>query len=308
MANSRIPDLTNYTNPDGTNDVIPIWDNANSQTKKITRNNYLGITGSPVGSSDSQVLSNKTLGNTNTLTIKDNLFTLQDNGDVTKQGQFDLSGNTTGTTRTYTLPNATGTLVDLASSQTLTNKTLTSPVITGGSIDNSTVTVDAITGHSSANTGSIYGISVTSSKISGSALTNSTVTADKLSTGAANATVATSETTTSTSYTNLTTTTDSVTATIGANGTAAVSLYCHFSNSGLGNYSLMAVDISGANTVAAADATASGGNINASSDLWLGTTFLLTGLVAGSTVFKAKYRVSAGTGTFSARRIAVIPL
>lgn len=170
MANSRIPDLTNYTTPDASNDVIPIWDNANSQTKKITRNNYLGISGSPVGTSDSQVLSNKTLGNTNTVTLKDTLFTLQDDGDVTKQGQFNLSGNTTGTTRTYTLPNATGTLVDLNTSQTLTNKTLTSPVISGGSIDNSTVTVDSVAGHTSANTGTIFGISVTSSVLPQTAL------------------------------------------------------------------------------------------------------------------------------------------
>lgn len=163
MANSRIPDLTNYTTPDGTNDTIPIWDNANSQTKKITRNNYLGITGNPVGHTDTQTLSNKTLGNTNTVTLKDTLFTLQDDGDATKQAQFQLSGITTGNTRTYTLPNATGTLVDLNTSQTLTNKTLTAPIISGGSIDNSTVTVDSVAGHTSANTGTIFGISVTSS-------------------------------------------------------------------------------------------------------------------------------------------------
>lgn len=167
MANSKISALTNYTTPDGVNDVIPIVDNTNSQTKKITRNNYLGITGNPVGHTDTQTLSNKTLGNTNTISLKGTLFTLQDDSDTSKQARFVMSGITTATTRSYTLPNATGTLVDLASSQTLTNKTLTSPVITGGSIDNTTITVDAITGHSSANTGTIYGVAVTSAAFSG---------------------------------------------------------------------------------------------------------------------------------------------
>lgn len=61
-------------------------------------------------------LTNKTLGNTNTITLKDTLFTLQDDGDTTKQAQFQLSGITTGTTRTYTLPNIACTLLGFNSS------------------------------------------------------------------------------------------------------------------------------------------------------------------------------------------------
>lgn len=65
-------------------------------------------------------------------TVADNVFTLQDNGDATKQGRFELSGVTTGTTRTLTFPDASGVLVLEGASQALTNKTLTSPVINTG--------------------------------------------------------------------------------------------------------------------------------------------------------------------------------
>lgn len=63
-----------------------------------------------VSRTSTDTLTNKTLGNTNTVTLKDTLFTLQDDGDTTKQLQFQLSGITTGTTRTLTVPNASGTI------------------------------------------------------------------------------------------------------------------------------------------------------------------------------------------------------
>lgn len=44
-------------------------------------------------------------------TIPDNLLNIVDNGDVTKIMVFEVSGVTTGTTRTLTVPNASGTLV-----------------------------------------------------------------------------------------------------------------------------------------------------------------------------------------------------
>lgn len=310
MANSRIPDLTNYTTPDGTNDTIPIWDNANSQTKKITRNNYLGITGSPVGTTDSQSLTNKTINQTNTITQSDSVFIIQNLADATKKAKFDVSGVTTATTRTYTLPNASGTLVDLASAQTLTNKTLTSPVITGGSIDNTTVTVDAISGHTSANTGTIYGVAVTSSKISGASLTNSTVGPNQLGTGGAYAAVNTSETTTSTSYAQLTTKTDNVSVTIGANGLALVIYGADLANSVAAGASSIGVAMTGTNT----ETAGTNGNRTIAFDApnnGFGHQeggYLATGLTIGSTTFTLWYKVSANTGTFANRHISVIPL
>jgi len=162
MANSKITSLTNYSSPDGTTDVIPIVDVANNQTKKITRNNYLGITGAPLGTTDSQSITNKTINQTNTITQTDNVFILQGNADATKKAKFDVSGITTSTTRTYTLPNASSTLVDLSTTQTLTNKTLTSPTINTATIANPTLTVDSISGFTSASTVALAGLTVTS--------------------------------------------------------------------------------------------------------------------------------------------------
>ena len=160
MANNRIIDLPAYTTPDRTQDVLPIDDIVNTTTKKITVNNLLGITGAPVGTTDSQSISNKTIGNTNTATLKATSLTLQDQTDTTKQAQFALSGITTGTTRTYTLPNASSTLVDTSTAQTLTNKTLTSPVINSATIANPTLTVDSISGYSSASVVAIAGMTI----------------------------------------------------------------------------------------------------------------------------------------------------
>jgi hypothetical protein len=128
---------------------------------------------------------------------------------------------------------------------------------------------------------------------------------------AAAATVATGESTTSTTYADLTTTTDTVTATIGANGLALVNLYSLLQNSQASSISYVSFAVSGANTLAAADGNALIYTTPPSGANWynaMGATFLLTGLTAGSTTFKMKYRVNANTGTYSARQISVVPL
>lgn len=101
-----------------------------------TEFNYLnGVTGQLSGNAQSATLQNKTLDNTNAITVKDNSFTMQDNADTTKQLTFELSGITTATSRILTVPDASTTIVGTDATQTLTNKTLTSPVLTTPSAD-----------------------------------------------------------------------------------------------------------------------------------------------------------------------------
>lgn len=175
MATEKFTDLPTYTNPDAVNDIIPIVDVANNASKKISRNNYLGITGNPVGDSDAQSISNKTLRNSNSYNILDGSISIQNTSDTSKFAHLSLAGNTTGTTRTYTFPDVTDTLVSLTAAQTLTNKTLTSPTINAPSITNATITADVLAGFSSANTGTIYGIAITNSTIGPSALSTGTI-------------------------------------------------------------------------------------------------------------------------------------
>lgn len=59
-----------------------------------------------------------------TILLQDSLTTFQDDGDTTRQARFELGQLTTGTLRTYTLPDANTTLVGTGTPQTLTNKTV----------------------------------------------------------------------------------------------------------------------------------------------------------------------------------------
>ena len=60
----------------------------------------------------------------------DNVFRIKDNGDATKKLAFEVSTITTATTRTLTVPDYDATIATLAGTETMTNKTLTTPRIT----------------------------------------------------------------------------------------------------------------------------------------------------------------------------------
>lgn len=145
--------------------------------------------------------------------------------------------------------------------------------------------------------------------IASTSLANASVTPTKLATGATQAVVATAEATSSTSFADLATTTDTVTVTIGANGLALIILGAALAGNTAGMLSYMGVAISGASTVSPSDAKSY--VVGAVGGLTTGQQsycYLETGLAAGSTTFKAKYRVSANAMTASTRRITVIPL
>ena len=129
-------------------------------------------------------------------------------------------------------------------------------------------------------------------------------TASKIASGTA--AVATNQTTTSTSYTDLATAGPAVTLTTGTKALVVVS--CGLYNS-VANSTYMGFAVSGATTIAAADASAIEiGGSNGTVFVAVSRALMLTTLTAGSNVFTAKYRVSGGTGNFYNRAIVVIDL
>lgn len=125
---------------------------------------------------------------------------------------------------------------------------------------------------------------------------------------AAAAYVATTQTTTTTSYTDLTTTTDQVTVTIGSSGLALVLLNTGTSNSTNDYvYEWTGYEMSGSNTRSADDDHAINYYKLPNNLFQFGGAILETGLAAGSTTFKMKYKTTGYTGQWFNRRIAVIP-
>ncbi len=145
---------------DGAQDYLAIYTASAGATQAINRQTFLGVVGQPVDISSTQILTNKTLT-------------------APAISAPVLSGTVTGTYTIGGTPTFPAAVVTLTGTQVLTNKTLTSPTINGGSLDNATVTVDSIAGHTSATTGVVYGLSIT-----GGALGAGSVTAGAIAVGA----------------------------------------------------------------------------------------------------------------------------
>lgn len=123
---------------------------------------------------------------------------------------------------------------------------------------------------------------------------------------AATAFVSTTETTTSTSPADLTTVGPTVTVEVGPSGRLLVAVSAQARTSGAADYAYACVDVSGPTAVAAGIAK----SVRAAGTLFFGGSFtqVLTGLTPGSYTVRAKYAVSAGTGTFANREINAVPL
>jgi hypothetical protein len=174
MSNVTINQLPTASTIDPIQDYLPIYTASATATQGINRNTLLGLASAPVGLTDTQTISGKTLTSP---TI---------NGAT-------LSGTLSGTYTIGGTPTFPTSVTQNTATQTLTNKTLTSPTINSPTITNASITADSITGYTTSNNGSIYGISVSGGQITNAAIANATIGSAQIATnGIAAANLATS--------------------------------------------------------------------------------------------------------------------
>lgn len=115
-------------------------------------------------------------------TFMDSTFAVQNTTDVTKQLKFDVSGVSTLSTRTMTVPDVSGTLVLTAATQTLTNKSIAATQLTGAL---QAAQFPALTGPITTTAGSLA-TSITAGAVGTTELAANAVTNAKLDVMAAN--------------------------------------------------------------------------------------------------------------------------
>ena len=125
----------------------------------------------------------------------------------------------------------------------------------------------------------------------------------------ATATVSSEQSTTSTSFTDLATAGPAVTLTTGTKALVIVSARIRLQG-GYGDNAYMGYAVSGASTVAAAQATSLSNSIDNSSyySKVRASAATITTLTAGSNTFTAKYSTDGNTGYYTDRQIIVIDL
>jgi hypothetical protein len=261
-----------------------------------------------VGKATTDTLTNKKLSDSTT--------TIVDATDTTKAVKFDVGGTTaiTGTiatafttAKTLTLPDATDTLIGKDTTDTLTNKTLTSPVLTTPSISNINAKGDVLVGTADNTLGVLAvgtnGQVLTADSAEATGLKFATPTT---STNSASVNVDTVQATTSTSYTDLNTV-QSVTLTTGTK--AVVFLSAQIQNNAVSD-TWASVAISGATTVTADDAYAVRVRLpTANVPYRVGAHRYFSSLTAGSNTFTMKFKATGGnTANFGDRTITVIDM
>lgn len=121
------------------------------------------------------------------------------------------------------------------------------------------------------------------------------------------ASIATTESTTSTSFADLTTPGPSLLGQ--TTGTKVlVMVHTRMANQTAGGITRCGWAVSGAGSVAASDELAIAFESSAANDnIWCSGAWVYTGFSAGSNAIAMKYKVDAGTGVFSDRRLSIVP-
>jgi hypothetical protein len=119
-AASSATDTLTLASADGT---IVVAGNSGTDTLDFSAREASGTVSGIVSTGAQSLAGLKTF--TGGITVKGNVFTLQDNTDATKQAQFVLSSIATGQTRSFTFPNFSSTLACTGGSQTFSSKSLT---------------------------------------------------------------------------------------------------------------------------------------------------------------------------------------